>query len=276
MTMTLLLDGGLNFDEGFYPRQIADSGKGMSAAAENRDIHVISEKLAVPKVDGLLRRPRLDELVEKSLSQFGATLISGRAGTGKTALAADFANRRDNVAWYSVESADADWRIFSRYVSIGLTGELAERNSVSVNRRTNAEVSEGMIARFLADIFPKLDGVPSQKQKLFVLDDLHHLFDAPWFENFFTLLLYFLRENTQVLLLCRSRPPSPLWRLRSKQMLNVIDEKVLAFTCEETAEFFSLSGLPKNNAQKAHEDSFGRVGKVREIAGRLIGEKKLH
>ena len=97
---------------------------------------------------------------------------------------------------------------------------------------------------------------------MIVLDDIHHLFDAHWFGDFFNLLLYSLPAGSHLLMLCRSRPPGPVWRLRSKQMLNVLDEKVIAFDLEETRVLFERLGLPASDAERAHRDSFGRVAKL--------------
>ena len=57
------------------------------------EILLFAEKLKVPVFENQILRPRLNELLAKSLAQFGATLITGRSGTGKTALAADFARQ---------------------------------------------------------------------------------------------------------------------------------------------------------------------------------------
>jgi len=60
-------------------------------------------------------------------------------------------------------------------------------------------------------------------------------------------------------MMSRSAPPIPLWRFRSKQVLGVIDEKLLSFTCEEAEKLFKLYGLSKTKARKAQKDSFGRI-----------------
>lgn len=269
MTMTFFVNDSFNTDESFFPRDAGGNTSNPIADPASEDFHILSEKLSIPSFDGVLRRLRLNEMIEKSLSQFGATLISGRSGTGKTALAADFANNRSKVAWYSVESPDVDWRVFSRYFSTGLNPSFSSVKTAALGKPESGDPSTAVMSQFLADVFSELDARADEEPLLIVLDDLHHIFDAPWFGSFFNLLLYSLREDTQLLLLCRSRPPSPLWRLRSKQMLNVIDEKLLAFNCEETTKFFRRAGLSAKTARKAHADSFGRIAKVKQIASRI-------
>lgn len=227
-------------------------------ALVREDFHILREKLRIPKTGGLIERPRLDAILRKSRDQFPATLVSGRSGTGKTALAALFAAGQKNVAWYSVETTDIEWPVFSKYFSASLGAN--DLNSAAKH------VSQNEIARFMVKLFSSADAVPTGDRSLIVLDDIHHIFDAPWFGDFFNLLLYSLPPETHLLLLCRSRPPNPLWRLRSKQMLNVIDEKVIAFTSAETEALFKGMGLTAAGAGDAHRDSFGRVSKLMEFA----------
>ena len=266
--MTPLINDGFISDDSFYSLDTAELPTLAAVNTSSREIHILEEKLSIPQFDWLLPRPRLDALLEKSLSQFNATLISGRSGTGKTALAADFASNQNRVAWYSVESPEIDWAIFSRYFSASLVKVLNDEKPIMNSHAGGGDVSLETIAEFLTDIFARIESRPDQEPLLFVLDDLHHIFDASWFGEFFNLLIRSLGEKTHLLLTCRSRPPSPLWRLRSKQMLNVIDEKVLAFNFDETTKFFHSIGQPEKAALKAYAQSFGRIAKIKQIAAR--------
>ncbi|MEO7674291.1 MAG: AAA family ATPase [Pyrinomonadaceae bacterium] len=270
MTMTLFVDDRFDSDDSFY-RQDARGGASthVSGAGGEEFFHILEQKLSKPRFDGMLQRTRLDEMIEKSLSQFGATIISGRSGTGKTALAANFANTRKRVAWYSIESPDIEWKVFSRYFAASLRRTASRSECGYTFDEACESFSKNAISQFLSDIFSKIGAEADGEPILIVFDDLHHVFDAPWFGDFFNLLLHSLRENVHLLLLCRSRPPNPLWRLRSKQMLNVIDEKLLAFNREETTSFIAQSGLSEKTAQKVYADSFGRIAKVKQLAGRL-------
>jgi len=233
---------------------ISNSHTAPGAPQEDRPL--VREKLRIPKTDGFVDRPRITNLLCRSRDQFPATLISGRSGTGKTAIAAGFAADAEKVAWYTVESTDNVWPIFSRYFSAAL--ERAGMGQSGAERSP----SKYEIARYLANFFHVSDRTTRKLPSLIVLDDIHHLFDADWFEDFFNLLLYSLPADSHLLLLCRSRPPAPLWRLRSKQMLNVLDEKVIAFDLPETKALYKSLGLPGAGAERAYRDSFGRVAKL--------------
>jgi len=100
---------------------------------------------------------------------------------------------------------------------------------------------------------------------LIVLDDVHNIFDADWFAEFFVSLLYSLTPEMHLVLLSRTKPPQPLWRVRSKQVLGVIDEKLLAFNLDETNEFFKKCGVSQKQSAAAHKKSFGRISRLKQF-----------
>lgn len=263
---------------GFYIRDTSVCDLDSTPDGMPEKLHVIEEKITIPRFEGHLKRPRLHAMMDRSLWQFGATLVSGRSGTGKTALAADFIKDKKRAAWYSVESPDIDWKVFSAYflasivrlpgVKRGLKKKSAE--PCTGREMSNESVTVDMIEEFLTRAFAVLGSSGDGQPVFVVLDDLHHIFDSSWFGDFFSLLIASLPPNVHLLLICRGRPPAPLWRLRSKQQLNVIDEKLLAFSGDETEKFFKQAGLPENAARQAYTDSFGRIAKVKQIANRCL------
>lgn len=233
------------------------------------EISFLRDKLRIPSTESFVERPRITNLLRNSRSQFPATLISGRAGTGKTSLAAIFARSNENVTWYSIESTDTEWSKFSRYLSASVLGAACTTDtgpSISTHKEDDLQ---NEIARFLLEHFLHTEGGGNEGSSVIVLDDIDHIFDANWFGDFFHLLLYSLPPAIHLILLSRSRPPSPLWRLRSKQMLNVIDEKVIAFTAAETEALFHSLGLSSSIAKIAQKRCFGRVSKLMQFASDL-------
>jgi ATP/maltotriose-dependent transcriptional regulator MalT len=263
MTMTFSLHENIEFIEAAKQFDVNPSLMPKSGKAKQENIHLFAEKLKVPEFKKNLSRPRLNELLAKSSNQFGATLICGRAGTGKTALAADFAREYKNVAWLSVDSADSDWNIFSSYLAASVFDN-GIRHKNLLAKDADADSTQTSISNFFGDLFAQIAGSYTDAPLLIVLDDIHHVFDADWFDDFFNLLLYSLVPNAHLLLLCRSKPSYPLWRLRSKQVLNVIDEKLLALNVEETGELYKKYGLTEEKAKKAHRECFGRISKLME------------
>lgn len=261
--MTYFQDTHLDSTELYSP-----SGRSSVKRERAGDIHLLAEKLKLPRFRGMVERPRLEELLRKSTEQFPATLISGRAGTGKTTLAAELARSQDHVAWYSVESSDVEWEVFAVYFAACVLR--AAKSKVDPRSLLPAEdgATQSSIATFLISVFAEAETELLRDSLLIVLDGVHHLFDAPWFAEFFGLLLSSLPDHASLLLLCRSKPPSPLWRLRSKQQLNVIDEKLLAFNLAESAELAKKLGIPRAEAERVHAETFGRVSKFLQTAER--------
>ncbi len=232
------------------------------------EVHLFAEKLRVPRFDDQVVRPRLNQLLLKSSRQFGATLLLGRAGTGKTALAAEFAKRYKKVAWFSIDSADKSWNVFSKYFAASFNEPLLLKDS-SGSENSSAEISSQEIAYFVESLLVRLSIVDSKEPRLIVLDNAHHVFDSEWFTSFFSTLVYALSPNTHFIMLSRCEPALPLWRLRSKQILGVIDEKLLSFNYDETKSLFKDHSASQNTLVDAYSRSFGRISKLKEIVNSI-------
>ena len=231
--------------------------EGMNSTAApqtgSRDdkIQLFAEKLRVPQTGDYIERPRLDRLLKRSLGQSGAVLMIGRAGTGKTALAANFAREYRQKVWYRVEAADSDWKIFSSYLSRAIKG----------SSPADAGPNVGI---FVEKLLAESAGAAGEP-RLIVLDDVHHVFDTEWFYEFFSTALGSLSTQTHFVFLSRSKPSSPLWRLRSKQALIVIDEGILAFDLMEASLFCERAGLSPTESARFYTESFGRIGKLKAL-----------
>jgi LuxR family transcriptional regulator, maltose regulon positive regulatory protein len=237
---------------------------GSSYSPKDEEIHLFAEKLRVPTLKNHTSRPRLTALLTKFSEQIGATLVTGRAGTGKTTLAADFAQNYERVAWYSVASADADWKVFSScFVESFKNANLADGETTSA---TTAEEASPFVENLFARISKDKNAGQTEDPALIVLDDVHYIFDAEWFADFFNSLLYSLGRETHLLLLSRSSPAFPLWRLRSKQVLGVIDEELLLFNREEAGKFLAGYNLSGRAADEIFTKSFGRIAKLKLLA----------
>ena len=229
------------------------------------DTPLIADKLRIPDLKDMIDRPRLRDLLDKASERFVANLISGRARTGKSMAAAQFARSYKKVAWLTLDTSDNIPDVFARYFRACVTEALGGKRSRRASAEEWSEAPE-QISAFLSDLFSQVNSRITKSPMLIVLDDVHHIFDAPWFADFFHILLYSLNPSIHLLLLCRGKPPLPLWRLRSKQLLNVIDERVLAFDQAETEAVCKTVGCPPAKAIKVFGASFGRAGKVAEIA----------
>ena len=219
------------------------------------EMPLIAAKLQTPVLPDGVSRTWLLELLSRSIRNSAATLLVGRAGSGKTALAANFARDRSDHTWYSIDASDADWISFQRYFRAALA---IERKEIRAKRSINEVPFSSKPVELFADITAGFQLEDREWPSLIVLDNVHHLFDCSWFPDFFDFLIASLPHTSHVILNSRSKPPTPVWRLRSKQVLSVIDERSLAFSPTEAVELFAKNGLDKDAAVRAQAETFGR------------------
>jgi len=207
-------------------------------------------------------------MLGEGLDSCASTIITGRAGTGKTLLATDFARscgRR--AAWYTVEAPDCELPVFFRYLT-----ESVRRQRPGFGR----EVLAGFAGSPGSDDIPALaDAFIYELQEcggeplLLVVDDLHLIYDAGWVVPFFRRLLPLLPAEAHMLIIGRSLPPTPVWRMRSKQTLCLVEEAALAFDVREAEDLFAGYGLSGRDARRALEQTGGRAAALDASARRM-------
>jgi LuxR family maltose regulon positive regulatory protein len=242
--------------------------------------HLIHEKIVAPDAFPRVSRLRLLKLLAENVVRCNATIINGRAGTGKTTLAADFARHAGRpVSWYKVDAADSDLRLFCEYLS---TTVRLQRPSMNTERLLQlTETVESDRAELLAEAFVFQLTEGKSEPLLIVMEDLHLVYDADWVVPFFRRLLPLLPADVHLLITCRCLPPAPLWRLRSKQMLCVVEETELAFSQDEAVALFETYGLGDEAASIAWDGTNGRAATIAEFAatpgraGRAIADSLL-
>jgi LuxR family maltose regulon positive regulatory protein len=230
---------------------------------------IITSKVTVPSEIPLVCRGGLLDTLRENLKSCQATVINGRAGTGKTTLAADFVRRYvGGAAWYKVDAPDISLPVFIEYLVASVVNVRPGfgRETLACQARLNATGFGGELeASALADAYV-YDLERLAEPLLLVIDDLHLIYDADWLVPFFHRLLPLLPVEIHMLILGRGLPPTPLWRLRSKQRLFVVTEQMLAFTQSEAEELFSLYGLNEEDASFALKQTGGRAADLRQAA----------
>ncbi len=242
------------------------------------EAHLIHEKIAVSDSLPRVSRPRLLKLLAENAVSCNATIINGRAGTGKTTLAVDFARHAGRaVCWYKVDAADSDLRLFCKYLSTTVRAQHSSMNTERLLQLT--ETVESDRPELLAEAFVFQLSEGAVEPLLIVVEDLHLVYDADWVVPFFRRLLPLLPAQVHLLITCRSLPPAPLWRLRSKQMLRVVEETELAFNLDEAISLFESLGAEP--ARLAWHQTNGRAATIAEFAatpgraGRAIADSLL-
>lgn len=238
----------------------------------NTDMQLIVDKISRP-LQTSLARTRLLAMLDRSLGSRICTIISGRAGTGKTTLATDFAaSCGRKVAWYKVDAPDSEFDVFMDYLAASI-GQQRPGFSHQAIRSAAAGVRSDDITLFSERfVFELIDD--DSDPLLIVIEDLHLVCDTEWLVPFLDRFLQLAPPNVHILITSRTLPPAPLWRMRSKQTLEVIDEQSLAFTCEEAGELFESHGLSRQLAYLAVDRTNGRAGALAKYVDKL-GESSL-
>lgn len=242
----------------------------LNMASVSPSTNFLAEKIVPPALPArYLSRGRLLCAVTESLTSGSATIISGRAGTGKTALAVEFARSAGRAtAWYKVDAADGDLSVFFKYLVESIASQrpgFGEEMTVLGNESCGAEDVPLMVESLVNELLQR------DEPLLIILDDLHLVYDEEWVAPFFRRLLPLLPTEVHVILIGRGLPPTPLWRMRSKQALRVIEESALSFTLREAEELSNLYGLHAEAALAAWAETWGRVGSFVEKARAAAG-----
>jgi LuxR family maltose regulon positive regulatory protein len=235
-----------------------------------KDTQLIAEKINLPEPATLFSRSRLLALLEQSLNSCNATIISGRAGTGKTALAQDFARHcKLPVSWYKIDAPEGELKSFLQYLIASIRKERPNFGAailIPLLRTADANPSSVLAEAFIYE-FVEVESKPL----LIVIEDLHLICDSEWLVPFFRRMLPLLPFNVHMIITSRTMLPSQMWRMRSKQTLSVIAEEYLAFTRPEAIERFESYGLSSEHAILALDQTQGRAAPLNRFAAMLAG-----
>ena len=234
---------------------------------------LIAEKIKLPPRSLTVVRPRLQRLLADSLMTCFSTIINGRAGSGKTTLATDFAHEIGRpVAWYKVDAPEVDPYLFFHYFVASIQEKRPGFGLAHLQpllRREEFDEFPRLADAFVYELL-KTDHEPL----LIVIEDLHITYDTDWVTPFFSRLLPLLPADVHILITSRTMPPAPLWRMRSKQRLCVIEEPELAFTRPEAIELFQSYGLSCEQAMIALDHTHGRVSALQLCAASLAARRR--
>jgi len=215
------------------PSVAAPAGVAMSG----QDV-LLATKLHVPRPQpGFVPRRRLVQALGEGLAR-GRVLVCAPAGSGKTALLADWARGGGRpVAWLGLDGGDNDPARFWRYAVAaldrarpGLAGRVGPLPPRSF---------EGLVTALINE----LAADPGPDEVLLVLDDYHLVDSGPVHESV-AFLLENLPPGVRVVVSGRADPPLPLARLRARGQLAELRAADLRFTPEEAAALLGETAGP--------------------------------
>jgi LuxR family maltose regulon positive regulatory protein len=242
-------------------------------AAPGQDV-LLATKLHVPGPQaGFVARPRLVELLEEGLAR-GRVLACAPAGSGKTALLADWARRGDRpVAWLSLDVGDNDPARFWRHAVAAL-----DRARPGIGDRVCPLLGPPAPRSFEGLVTALINELAAQRgdgEVLLVLDD-YHLIDTQPVHASVEFLLEHLPPGLRLVLAARADPPLPLARLRARGQLAELRAAELRFTAEEAVDLLHQAGgpdLPAAAAAALAERTEGWAAGLRLAALSLRGQQ---
>src|SRR5262249_6181235 len=188
----------------------------LEARGHTLFMKIIASKVMIPTEMPRVCRQGLLDTMRENLKSCQATVINGRAGTGKTMLAVDFIRRHEGgAAWYKVDAPDMSLPVFLEYLvaSVARGGPGVRRPTLDCRARAFRSGQTGAMSAFdiaaLAEAFA-YDLERQTEPLVLVIDDLHLIHDADWIVPFFHRLLLLLPAMTHMLILERGLPPAPM------------------------------------------------------------------
>jgi LuxR family maltose regulon positive regulatory protein len=177
-------------------------------------------------------RPRLAAALDEGLAR-QLVLVCAPAGSGKTVLLADWAERDGRlVAWLSLDAADNDPARFWRHVVAAL-----DRVRPGIAERAGSLLGpppppsfEGLVTALVNELAAQ----PGEDEVLLVVDD-YHLIEAQPVHASLEFLVEHLPPGLDLVVASRADPPLPLPRLRAGGRLAELRAADLRFTAEEAA-----------------------------------------
>jgi LuxR family transcriptional regulator, maltose regulon positive regulatory protein len=256
---------------GFASAMASDATK-LHAVRANR-LELLSTKLILPRVTGLIERPRLLGLAAQVEVKQLAVIKAG-AGFGKTCLAASWGHHLRQagnlVGWLSLDADDDEPTQFLFYVAHGLrrVREALGKQATDLIREASL-ISPRAIVSTLSNELAEID----EEVYLFV-DDYHWITNSE-IHSAVSLLLRYAPPQFHLVLTSRVEPALPLTQLRARNQLLEIDATGLRFELEETRQFFERENLGKLSLQDVrilNAKTGGWAAVLRIIASTLLHE----
>src|SRR5690242_11516384 len=218
------------------PARVGRPAAPAKAALSGPDVRLVTKLHVLRPRPGFVPRPRLAQALDEGLAK-GRVLVCAPAGSGKTALLADWARGGGRpVAWLGLDGGDSDPARFWRYAVAALDGVrpgLAGRVGPPLPRS-----SEGLVTALVNELAD-----PGPDEVLLVLDDYHLVDSGPVHESV-AFLLENLPPGLRMVVSGRADPPLPLPRLRARGQLAELRAADLRFTPQEAAALLGEAAGP--------------------------------
>jgi len=196
-------------------------------------------KISVPARDRpLVSRHRVQAQLERVAGRGQILLIVAPGGSGKTSAVAHWAlHTQHAVAWYSCDPVDRDLRRFVAGLCTAVDRVAPGCAREALNRLNDGATELAALSALLAN--------QEQEHKPFalVIDDVHHLDEAPDAAALWDQLVRHRSRNCAIVLISRSIPVIRHLALVAADQLEGVEDSALSFDVGEAAELLTAHGL---------------------------------
>ena len=233
---------------------------------------LLKTKLHIPPPrPNLVVRPRLLAQLGAALRQRNRlTLVSARAGSGKTTLVSEWLHGQAGPsAWLSLEAQDNEpWRFFSYLV------EALRQANVTVTQTLLEKLELPPADMLMTELINEIAG--SSTPFVLVLDD-YHVIQNDWIHRAIGFLIEHQPQDMHLIMTTRVDPPLPLAQLRVRGQLTEIRDRDLLFSASEVVEFFNNVmelDLPSKAVTTIEQRTEGWVAGLQMVALTAQGHKQ--
>jgi LuxR family maltose regulon positive regulatory protein len=201
---------------------------------------LLTTKLFIPpRRPNLVLRPRLMARLEEALRQRQRlTLVSAKAGAGKTTLVSEWLHQQERPAtWLALDANDNDPRRFFHYLIASL-----QQLDAKIGQAALAQLETTPLPQVEVPVAALINDVATAAIPFTLVLDDYHVIQEAWVHE----AVGFLAEHQpppprgmHLILVTRVDPPLPLARLRGRGQVTEIRDHDLRFTAEEAAQFLN-------------------------------------
>ena len=196
-------------------------------------VSLLTTKLYIPSPrPNLAPRPELMQRLDETLRlQHALTLVSAKAGSGKTTAVSQWLHRREcAAAWLSLDTHDDEPRRFLRYLIAALCSL-----GVEVGQGVLGQLESPRLAEPDALLVTLVNDLAALSASFALVIDDYYLIQDEWIHQAITFLAEHQPPQMHLILVTRSDPPLPLARLRARGQLVEVRDRDLRFTETEVA-----------------------------------------
>ncbi len=218
--------------------------------------HPAINKITPPDLPEVILRHRLFDLLDRK-QHYRITWISGKAGSGKTTLAASYIRTRNlPCLWYRIDEGDNDLSTFFYYLALAVKKASPRRRKPLPLFTPEYFLGAAVFAR---RFFENL-GTRLPPPFVIVFDDYQKIVRSSLFHEVLKSGLTMIPDSIQVIVSSRMNPPAAFSAMVANKQVRIIDSKGLRMRFDETRRILRMDSDPTLSAKlirQIHEATGG-------------------